>query len=369
MNHVTQGEWWEANITVSGSLLLATAIHMRGLKHFISVFFVVTAFCLGAEEIRVYHIGNSLTWDSQPITQTSVLENHGNTVLQGYHIACGQSLTYMESNPDYVCVAPPEPYGKWTNALGNYEWDAVTIQAYPGATGLSEVLATVAMLEVATSSNRNPNCTFFLYLAWPQTSEAATFSEQVLVPFGGDDAPVFLSRGFLNYWYQAVSSHFPDLDIRVVPTGVAYATIDQKLSEIPIAPYGNVYDLYRDVWHMNLSEGRYVATSSMLTALTGIHPEDQLFAQSYLDSLDAEFLELCNEVVWYTYTADSRTKILSAPEITLKPLNSDFLFECVYTGKLFRSHDFKTWEHMTNASSPHRVSNSGSNSFYRTAGE
>lgn len=321
-----------------------------------------------SETIRLYHIGNSLTWDSKPSTQASILRNNGYEVEQGYHIACGKGLTYIEANPDYTCVTPIEPYGKWKNALANYEWDAVTIQAYPGGTGLSEVAATAAIIQEATTDNRNQNCIFYLYLAWPMTSESLNFADRVLALHGGDSSLVFLSSGFLDYWHNEVSSLFPDLEIRVIPTGIAFATIDEKLREIEIAPYSDTYDLYRDVHHMNLTEGRHVAMSTMLSAITGIRTKDIIYPTDYFSTYSADFVELSNEVVWFTLVSDNRTTIQSNPEIQIRMKGNQP--EISFLGNLYESNNLVDWDELSAVTSPFRVDTSTATaSFYRSSKE
>ena len=317
-----------------------------------------------SETIRIYHIGNSLTWDSKLTSQTSILQHNGYEVEQGYHIACGRGLSYIEANPDYTCITPKEPYGKWKDALAEYEWDAVTIQAYPGGTGLSEVAATASIIHEATKNDRNKNCIFHLYLAWPNTSSSLSFADRVLTSYGGDSEVVFLSKGFLDYWYEEVSALFPDLKIRVIPTGIAFATIDEKLREIEIAPYADTYDLYRDVHHMNRTEGRHVAMSSMLSAITGIRTVDIIYPANYFSTYSTDFIILSNEVIWFTLASDARTTIQSNPEIQLRVKGNQL--EISFLGNLYESNNLVDWNEVNTATSPFRIdTNKATASFYR----
>jgi hypothetical protein len=323
---------------------------------------------LSAETLRIYHIGNSLTWDSNPALTSLSLSNAGYTVQQGYHIACSRGLTRIESEPDYVCVPPPEPYGTWTNALANYDWDVITLQAYPGGSGLTEVAATRKIIEIALAGNRNRNCKFFLLLAWPTQSESNTFSELMMTPFEGDDASVFLSSGFLDYWYQQIVSIFPDLDIRTIPTGLVLATMDQKLSEINIGQYTNTYALYRDPYHMT-SAGGHVAGTTMLCAVSGMRPQDQIFPAGYagfVTTIDSRLVDLTYDVSWYTLSADPRTKITTTPEIRLIFNATGNAYECSFVGKLYHSMDLKNWNQVNDAKSPYRFGVSHQGEYFRS---
>jgi hypothetical protein len=315
------------------------------------------AAAMGEETLRIYHIGNSFTWDSNPLLTSLSLSNAGYTVGQGYHIACGQSLTSIESHPDSVCITPPEPYGTWTNALANYEWDAITLQASPGGTGLSEVTATRKIIEAALYGNRNRNCRFYLLLAWPMRSDAQSFSELMMSSFEGDSAAVFLSSGFLDYWYQEMIAIFPDLDIRAIPTGLVLSTIDEKLREINLGEYTNTYALYRDPYHMT-SVGGHVASTTMLCAVSCIRPENQIFPAGYVGccivSVNSSFVDLAYDVIWYTLSADPRTKIETNLEIALRFNPIGNVYECSFVGKLYRSMNSKDWVEIKEAKSPYR---------------
>lgn len=336
------------------------------LRMFVFLSLLVSS-VFSAERLRIYHVGNSLTWDAQPATQASVLSLNGYTVDQGYHIASGKSLSYIVENPGYYSdPPPPHPFGAWENALQNYEWDVITVQAYPGSTGRSEVNATIAIIEKAISGNRNGECVFYLYLAWPDAANAVSLASRVDAPFGGDGSSVFLSSGFLDYWHDKITSSFPELDVRVVPTGVVLATIDGKLREVEIAPYGNAYDLYRDAHHMNYLEGRHVAMASMLSTISGIRPQDISYPVGYFSDFNQVFVELANDVVWYTLSNDSRTQIKTEAEISIRRAHSGTL-ECVFLGTLWQSYDLKSWSEVDAATSPYRINSSGrSISFYRS---
>ncbi len=305
-----------------------------------------------------------------PTTQAYLLKHfNGYTFTQGFHVACGRSLTQTVVDRDYTCMTPPEPYGKWDHALGNYEWDAVTIQAYPGGTGESEVAATALIIEEATSGGRNQDCVFYLYLAWPSKSESINFSDRILTPFEGDTSPVFLSVDFLDYWESKISSLFPELDIRVIPTGVALATIDQKLREINIPPYADSYDLYRDVHHMNFTDGRYVAMATMLSTVTGIHPSEIVYPNGYFSDFNSEFVELANEVVWFTITNDPRTHINVTPEVGMKHRMPDVL-EVSFLGTLWKSDHLEGWSEVVDVTSPYRINpNNQSSQFFYSASQ
>jgi len=237
---------------------------------------------------KIYHIGNSLTRDAQPGT----IESELNLLASGQHIACGQSLTSIVDNPDYTCVTPDEPYGKWENALGNYDWDAITIQVYTGSTGTTDLASAVSIIDKATldgesNMNRNLNTTYWMYLPWPAKDESKILSDLIInTPFIDSSESMTISLGYI-YWLQnQLQLEYPSLDIRVIPTGAVMAQLDKELRSSPIsgvsiAPevgdsittLSSGWNLYRDSDHLNWNSysdyGRDIASEVMLSSITG----------------------------------------------------------------------------------------------------
>jgi hypothetical protein len=329
---------------------------------------VMTMISVSAQPIRLYSIGNSLTWDSKPPLVRDVLLTEGNTVTQGYHITCGLNLAKIVSDPTNVCIAPSIVHGVWTNALSNFEWDVITLQAFPGGTGLSEVTAAKTLIEQAIAGGRNKKCRFYLLLAWPPQSKSETFAEQLQRNSGGDAAKVFLSSSFLDYWFDAMVTAFPELDIRVIPTGKIFATIDNKLREINIGSFTNTYALYRDSYHMK-PEGQHIASMALLSAVSGIRPGAHKFPPAYapvLSSMNTNLVELVHEVIWSALTSDPRCKVTARPELNLRFNKLGSVHECSFIGTLHQSSDLNNWAELKDAKSPHRLTASERLQFFRT---
>ena len=92
-------------------------------------------------DFRLYQIGNSHTFDSLPRDGLPALfESAGVNLINGWHIRCARSLTYIAQHPDSVCVDSND-FGKWIPALTNHFWDAIVLQTHNGSTGLDELSA------------------------------------------------------------------------------------------------------------------------------------------------------------------------------------------------------------------------------------
>ncbi len=339
-----------ARVIVSGFLLI----------------FLSAARAQEGEDLRIYYVGNSLTWDAKPLQVRSTLGRAPFNILDGFHLRCGQGLrTIVNETEIEPCIDPPAPYGEWTNALANYEWDAITLQAYPGGNALEELAATRTLIETATAGGRNADCKFFLYLAWPKKSASSTFSERMLTPFRGETERVFLNQGFLDWWYEQVTAAFPNLNIHALPTGIAYASLDEKLREIPTQAYSSAHSLYRDDDHMNTEEGRHLALTMMLCAISGIHPSEQKFSSGYLAKIDPVYREIAEEVAWHTLTTDARSGIIAEQFLAFKQPEDPSLREVSYIGTLQSSATLGSWQDVVGATSPHRFRTDEQSRFFR----
>lgn len=320
-----------------------------------------------------YHIGNSLTWDCELDLMPQVFANEGFDYDQGWHIDCSMSLTRIVEFPgkELCSINPPntpEPYGAWSHALASYDWDFITLEGYPAyATGNSEVAATLTLINDALSEGRNTNCVFFMYFAWPQTNDAPSYTESINRPYTNASEKPILCKDFADFWFSSVTQAFPNLDIRLIPTGHVLEALDQKLGEIPVGSLSNAYDLYRDNDHMDWTSGRYVAHATMLAAMLGKPPSLIAFPDDpgdFINQVDPELVELANEVIWSVLTQDERTKIIDPPSILIQTNNTGGL-ELSFIGTLQMSTNLNNWT-VTNLISPHRLNTIGpENGFFQ----
>ena len=83
-----------------------------------------------------------------------------------WQIVCGQSLDYIVRNPSSACVFP-ENYQDYVDALTDKAWVVVTIQPFPGATGLAEVEAISDIIDLAGWRSSSGETRYLIYCTWP----------------------------------------------------------------------------------------------------------------------------------------------------------------------------------------------------------
>ncbi|MDA0345833.1 MAG: hypothetical protein O3C20_00365 [Verrucomicrobia bacterium] len=113
----------------------------------ILVWLCVSVPLLAAETSKVYFLGNSFTWDTQPnnISTATTLPD-GIEQEIGWGIYSGKSLTYIVENPEesvkevglvaYDYYPDPNHSGNFETDLPNNHWDMISMQPHTYGGGL-----------------------------------------------------------------------------------------------------------------------------------------------------------------------------------------------------------------------------------------
>ena len=113
-----------------------------------------------------YHIGNSLTWDSQPNGLAALANANGKEHSVGYHIRSGWSIDAIWTNPTDVTLT--NSFGDFTTALSANAWDFVTLQPHHSDTTLA--LDTQRIIDFIELNEAGPSTSteYYIYAAWPR---------------------------------------------------------------------------------------------------------------------------------------------------------------------------------------------------------
>ncbi|MCO6043411.1 hypothetical protein NG895_05785 [Aeoliella sp. ICT_H6.2] len=204
----------------------------------------------------IYSIGNSLTWDTQPL----------NLVNAEWDIFCGVNLDFIYNNPEGYCNVNSIP---WTTALANNSYDYVTVQPFAGTTREQDVAIISSWMEM------QPNATFVLHPGWvgPSTHVAAYESTNTST-FAPSDA-------YFDALEQDLQTLHPGMTIK--RTRAAEVLHDIALDiEAENSPFTAFSALYRDALHMSYTEGRYLMHNIMRLAVDqplSLTPDEQASAE------------------------------------------------------------------------------------------
>jgi len=245
----------------------------------------------GAKAIDVYHVGNSLTWDSQPRTIQDFAESTGNSHEMGYHIRCSWSLTRMLTAPTSTCVSPTS-FGTFEPALSENAWDAVTLQPYPstGTTLQSEADAILSMINTTRSYRGNEDTKFYIFTGWPTRG---TLIDEWGAEIVDDNSTKFeLRRDAYDHVYQRVTAA-TDAEVYVIPVGEIIYQLATMIDGGEIDGLTRASQLYRDEFHMSHVLGRYVASATTFSTLYG----DDLDGIT-LPGYSADIGSAVNDIIW-----------------------------------------------------------------------
>ena len=219
-----------------------------------------------------YHIGNSLTWDLQPLGLVEISAQRGTQQTVGHHIQCGQPLNSIWANPKDTCVNPVEAFGTFRPALEKHRWDAVTLQPYRGASTLGEDEKVILqMIELAQKNPDNAKTRFFIHAAWPGHRGKDYAKHWTREVKDEDDTPTDLCRSYFAHLLKRVRSK-TDASVEIIPAGETLFALDQKLRSGALPGVASVEDLYRDEVHLSLDRGRFAVALTAFASITGSDP-------------------------------------------------------------------------------------------------
>ncbi len=260
---MTERQWitWIASLDGRKSIVAALVFIALGLA----------ATAQGAP--RVYRIGNSLTWDSQPKAIEALAAQRGLEHVEAYHINCGQSLQRIWTHPEEVCVPVVEPFGTFGKALPDHDWDAVTFQPHPGAdsTLATDAARIVDFIGKTRSGNRNGKTVFYIYAPWPSQGLGLFHEMWTRDTPDADGTPTIQTRAYFDHLIRRVRVK-TTADVRMIPAGHVLYELDRRMRAGQVTGYNSAADLYRDVVHLN-HVGRFTAGVTTLATLYGQRPK------------------------------------------------------------------------------------------------
>jgi len=187
-----------------------------------------------APPVKIYLIGNSLTWDSLP------------GLLDGdvqWHVDCGKNLQYIFDNPASPCVKTSTP---WNEALKAKQYDTLCVQPFFGTTLEQDLQVISAWMAL------QPTAGLVIHTGW---NRADNFEKDYHA-----NAEVNLmihSPAYFQALQTQLQAKHPDRSIRI---SAALDVLDHIWHDIEQgkAPFQSFPELYRDEIHMTTQAGRYL---------------------------------------------------------------------------------------------------------------
>lgn len=196
-----------------------------------------------APPLKIFLIGNSLTWDALP------------GLLDGdvqWHVDCGKNLQYIFDNPSGPCVKTSIC---WNEALKTKQYDILCVQPFFGTTLEQDLQVISAWLAM------QPNAGLVIHTGW---NRAEDFEKA----YHATDEVSHMSHspGYFRALQTQLQAKHPDRSIRI---SAALEVLDAVWHDIAQGqtPFGSFPELYRDEIHMTTQAGRYLMHNILRRAL------------------------------------------------------------------------------------------------------
>ena len=282
--------------------------HLARLAAFVVLQLVGQAHCIS--QTTSYHIGNSLTYDSQPLALEAFATQIGLAHTVGFHIRESSALNEILADPSDTTVEPHPQFGTYQQALPGHEWDFVTIQPHQSkdnpetpefdpSTLATDVSAILHFIDLTRSNPANSDTKFYIYSAWPSIANYLN-GHWYGQTHNFDGALTVHTRRYYEHLINRVRDA-TDADVFMVPVGEVLFELDKRITAGDTEPLVDSFtDLYRDSLHLALDIGRYMASITTFTTLLQEDPfqlsrPDGFFRKD--EAFSPEYLEALNEVV------------------------------------------------------------------------
>lgn len=281
---------------------------LRGLTLSLAIFTSHVAVADSSAVTASYHIGNSLTVDSQPLALAAFAEQVGLSHQAGFHVRESSSLEEIIANPGEVTLGPVEEFGMFQNALTTHAWDWITIQPHPRrddpetpedeqSTLADDVAIVLDLIDLARTNPANAETDFFIYSGWPVFGKYETKWNLRSPNF--DDSPTIHARQYYENLIERVRSE-TDADVFIIPVGEVLMELDRRFRETPVPYVASVLNLYRDLLHLRIDIGRYIASVTTFATLFNTDPGPLTRPQGFFASderFSPEFYNIVHQAV------------------------------------------------------------------------
>ena len=264
------------------SLLEVTHQAKRSLMKSIAAAILIVAqssFATAAPLTRLYHVGNSLTFDMAP-SNFDVNANSSGIFpsVTGHHIRCTWGPTNIWRHPDETCIVP-QP-STWDTAIPASEWDALSFQLHHGPADVENLgLQTQAIVGMYEAAAQSSNPALILFTPAPRLSwNLENLWESPTVD--ADGTRFLHSREYVNHLESRLQSALPDTTI---------LRIDGPQLQIDLIDAGLAQDraeFYRDDVHGS-RKGGWVGHVAHLELRYG--PRDWSITGGAFDDLDPDW--------------------------------------------------------------------------------
>jgi hypothetical protein len=226
-----------------------------------------------------YHIGNSLTVDSNIVSMGDMASQRGKTAVADWHILTGSTLPNIYANPNTTNLGQYFA-GPFPQALTNYTWNAITLEPFfsplDGPDG--DKTAILNFMNYAKTANAaNGNAQFYIFSRWEQQSAMSgglTYTQAWNLPYTQPESGDTTTTA--DYFAQLTTAvrHAQPQDMKpilVIPTGHVFAALDEQIRAGQLPGLTSITDLYRDFIHL-APLGSFIASATFYATIYRDNP-------------------------------------------------------------------------------------------------
>jgi hypothetical protein len=242
------------------------------------VLLCVFTWCGRCYALDAYHVGNSFTWAINPDLIASWAASRATNYNYGYHIANGKNPRTMWENPNWVDFTVA-PYGKYSNALPNYDWDVVTFEPFdvwdPWA---SDAQVIGQFINFMKSNPGNTSTQVYIYESWPfsdRIGSDTTYSQFWDQPWNGSGYSWTIQT---RDYFQKLTDQLNgtalglDKDVLIAPVGDVMYALDQRMRAGDVAGFDSVLEVYADTLHLTPDVGYFIGGTVFYATMFGENP-------------------------------------------------------------------------------------------------
>lgn len=249
---------------------------------------------------RIYFIGNSVTDTINYRGLDNIAESQRRNHEWGRHMIPGAPLNWIWSNPNQGFQE--SPYGYYSNALANYQWDALSLQPFDRSLDGAEGDLAMANNFINLAKTRSPNLQVYIYQRWPRKQDsnpnptAADWDAMWLANYT-DGWQNTESRSYYDSLAQSLRSAHPELPpTQLVRVGEVFYALNQRMKSGQVPGYTSIWDLYTDHVHLN-NVGSYIVGATYYATLYGATPLNTPIPSDY-GSVSAATAQIIQQTIW-----------------------------------------------------------------------
>ena len=236
------------------------------------------------QELRVYHIGNSVTDAIHYKSLQQMARANGDTYVYGRHMIPGAPLQFIWDKPE--TGFKENPYGYYPTALKDYEWDVITLQPFDrqldSKDGFGDLPHCKKFIDLALP--KSPGVQVYVYERWPRRKEKVKnnpssgyepfdYQQQWQRKYTGKWDGSNETRNYFEQLTKALLDAYPKLEkpVLMIPVGEVLFELDKRIKAGKVPGLESIEALYVDGIHFN-NVGAFIAGTTFYATMFKTDP-------------------------------------------------------------------------------------------------